>query len=339
MRSLKEAEVAGKRVLLRADFDIDLEEGQLVSDFRLKALFPSLDFLTSHQAKTVILAHWGRPDGRVVEELRLNPQFAELQKYYPQSGKLNDCLGPEVEKAVGSLPPGGILLLENLRFYKGEQENSLGFAQSLAKLGDLYVNDAFAVCHRAHASIVGLPKLLPSYAGLHLQREVEVLSKVLQNPARPLVVVMSGVKAADKIPVANNLAKVADWLLLAGTLHLDPSCPRGRNILIPADGEQGLDIGPRTIALYKQHLAEAKTILWNGSLGKYEDPQYAMGTKELATFMANLSAFKIAGGGSTLGALTKYRLLEKFDFISTGGGSMLEFLSGKELPGISALCS
>ncbi|MDP2874283.1 MAG: phosphoglycerate kinase [bacterium] len=337
MRSLTEAEVNARRVLLRADFDIDLEEGGLVSDFRIRALFPSLDYLISHQAKTIVLAHWGRPDGKVEEALRLSPQFIELQKRHPQARKLDDCLGPEVEKAVASLDPGGILVLENLRFYKGEQENSPEFAQSLAELGDLYVNDAFAVCHRAHASIVGLPKLLPSYAGLHLQREVEVLGKVLQNPARPLVVVMSGVKAADKIPVANNLAKVADWLLLAGTLQLDPNCPQGKNVIVPADGEQGLDVGPQTIDLYKHYLSEAKTILWNGSLGRYEDPKYETGTKELATFMAESPAFKVAGGGSTLGALTKYKLMEKFDFVSTGGGSMLEFLSGNKLPGITAL--
>jgi len=340
MRSLEEAEVYQKRVLLRADLDIDLDDqGQLVSDLRITSLLPSLKFLTSHKAKTIVLAHWGRPEGQVVESLRLDPQVGELQRHFSQIKKANDCLGEGVGALVSSLRGGDVLVLENLRFHQGEEGNDPQFASSLAQWGDLYVNDAFAVCHRSHASVVGLPSLLPAYAGLHLTEEVANLSRVLTNPARPLVVVVSGVKAETKVPVVARLAQVADWILLAGKIHLDPQCPRGKNIIVPQDGEVGLDIGEKTIALFKDYLGQAKTILWNGALGRYEDGEHERGTREIATAIASSSAYTIAGGGSTLGALSHYNLLSKIDFVSTGGGSMLEFLSGKTLPGIAALTS
>ncbi len=337
MNTLKGVAVKGKRVLLRADLDIDVgKDGALVSDLRIKALLPSLAYLVANHARVIILAHWGRPKGQVVEELRLQPQFRELQKYYPDLQKATDCVGEEVEGMTRSLTDGGVLLLENLRFHSGEEANDPEFIRQLSLLGDIYVNDAFAVCHRDHASIVGLPSCLPAYAGIHLEQEVENLSRILQDPARPFVAVLSGVKA-EKVPVVSRLAQVADTILLAGTLPQDANCPKGENIITPLDGEVGLDIGEKTINKYKEILRQAKTILWNGALGKYEDPNYERGTREIATFIANLPAYTIAGGGSTLGALSRFRLMEKINFVSTGGGSMLELLSGKCLPGLEAL--
>lgn len=383
MKKLKDFNFSGKKVLVRVDFNIPLnKDREIGDDFRIKKTLPTIEYLIKEKAKVILISHLESG----IEKLSLEPVSKILGKLLSMEVKfLPDCVGKKTEKEIVKMADGEIVLLENLRFYSGEKTNDEKFARALSKIADFYVNDAFSVCHRPHASIIGIPKILPSAAGFLLEKEIEILSHVLENPLQPLVVIIGGAKIFNKIGIIVNFLKKADHLLLGGKvanaiLNAKGICHSCSEILkeknkekiaeieitnpkihLPLDGiislpgyqkeylrkggigsirkEEGIfDIGPETIHIFSEIIKTAKTIFWSGPLGMYEDEFFEKGTKEIAKqIISNYSAFKIAGGGDTVSALNKFGVLDKFDYISTGGGAMLEFLSGKKLPGIEIL--
>lgn len=345
--------------LLRLDFNTE-------DDWRMRAVLPTLKLLLRVSSKIVIVSHHGRPNG-VDKKLSLKRNAAMLAKLLKRKVVfIPHFRFAEIKDIVRSSPRGSIFLLENLRFLKGEEGNSPVLAKQLASLADFYVNDAFAVSHRANASVVAVTKLLPSYAGLELQNEIESLSKAMIRPRRPLVLILGGAKAADKLGVITYFKKKADWFLLGGgpantILSLkgvdvkksvkdsDPrdikkmaELSRYKSVVIPQDfvwhNGSILDLGPKTIKIFSTKIAQAGTILWSGPMGMIEKKAFTRGSVALVRAIAkNHRAFSIAGGGETVMFLKQYKLDTKFSFISTGGGAMIDFLAGKKLPGIVAL--
>lgn len=378
MRSVKEARVAGKNVLVRVDFNVPLKNGKITDDERIRAALPTINYLRKKKACVILISHLGRPDGKIVEGLRLAPVAERLSKllkfpvhYYP------DCIGADVEDVVCCLHPGDVMLLENLRFYPEEEEDDKAFAMKLAALGEVYVNDAFGVSHRAHASVHAVAKFLPSYAGFLLQKEVKVLSSLLKSPKRPFIAIMGGAKVSDKIGVIQNLLKKLDAVLIGGAMmftfykalgyeigksKFEPDklalakslLKKGKKkIVLPVDvvlsdkravsarkmskGSVGFDIGPESQAVFSEMIIKAKTVFWNGPMGLFEKKPFDKGTLAIAKAMANCKGVTVVGGGDSVAAVEKAKLEKKFTHVSTGGGASLEFLEGKELPGIKAL--
>ncbi len=330
LSKVRRRELAGKTCILRVDFNVESTKDAL----RLEAALPSIKFLIQHNARVLIISHRGRPEG-VDSKLSLKVFVPFLNKHLKKNVKFLAGL-------PSSLPVGDLFLLENLRFWPAEEANDKDFAKHLAQLGDFYVNDAFAVSHRANASITQLPRLLPRYVGLLLQREIEVLSKVMKQPKKPLVLIFGGAKVDDKLPAIRNLLPKASQILLGSSvLNKNGLLPKSEKIVMPIDwlAEKGVafDIGPLTVAEYAQVIAKAKTIIWNGPLGKFEDKKYCHGSMGVAKAIAKSKAFSVIGGGETTQLILWLKLRHKIGFLSTGGGAMLEFLSGKNLPGIVAL--
>ncbi len=345
MKTLKEFDFKNKKVLVRCDFDVPLDErGQILDDFRIKEALPTLQYLIDKEAKIILIGHAGRPEGKVVESLRLTPVQKKLTEYLGVSvAKTSDCIGSEVEKLVEGMETGEVLLLENLRFHKEEEENDGEFAGKLARLGDIYVNNAFANSHRDHASMTGIPKHLPSVAGFTLTKEIEVLGSLIKNPKKPLVAIIGGKKVeTTKLEVINRFSEIGNWVLIGGLVE---NGIKEKGILLeypqkivgPIDDIQTKDIGPQTISLFKEKIALAKTIFWSGPLGQIEKEEFSKGTKEIVEAIVKSGAFSVTGGGDTIGFINQLGLIEKFNYVSTGGGAMLAFLSGDKLPGIEAL--
>jgi 3-phosphoglycerate kinase len=309
---ITDIDVINKKVLLRLDLDTAPDP----EDIRIKSSFETLDFLKDKASEIIILAHKGRPDGKVVEDLSLKPFQSIFDKW-------------------------GAKVHENLRFNNGEESNDDLYARELASLGDAYINDAFGSSHRNHASIVGIPKLLPHFAGLHLAGEIENLSKVFE-PERPLLILISGVKK-DKVEMIKPLSELADKVLVGGRLpdflgdNTESVRTQNGKIIIGNLTMDKEDITLNTIQKFKEEILKAKTIVLAGVLGKYEDEGHSQGTKEVFSAVANSNAFKIVGGGDSLTAINRYNLTEKFDWVSVGGGAMIEFLTKKTLVGIEAL--
>jgi phosphoglycerate kinase len=357
-------------VLLRLDFNTE-------DDWRMKAVVPTIKFLLQKSCKIVILSHRGRPRSYPLAQLHKKTKRMDgtlsLKK---DAGNLSRLLKREIvfidhfdlawiKKKIVKSPPGSIILLENLRFIKGEEENEAKFAKQLASLGDLYVNDAFAVSHRANASVAAITKFLPSYAGLELEAEIKHLSAIMARPARPFVMVIGGAKVADKLGVLRHFKRKADWFLLGGGpantilaahgMDIKKSLcdkknnkaaikeiARYPNLLAPTDylwkDDMILDIGPKTTALFKKKIGVARTFLWSGPLGLIDTKPYDRGSRSVAAAIAkNRRALSVAGGGETVMFLRRIHQDKKFSFISTGGGAMLDFLAGEKLPGIEAL--
>jgi len=330
MKSVKEVNVAGKKVLLRADLDGPVESG-------LEETLPTIKFLIEKNAKVILIGHLGRPKGQVVEKLRLDPVAKKLSEYLSTIHKIDYCVGPKVKEAVGALVDGSVLLLENLRFHPGEEKNDLEFAQGLALLADVFVNDCFANSHRKHASIVRLPKLLPSYAGLRLMEESILLCGGIQSAQKPLLLIVGGAKAETKAPLVKKLSKIADKILLGGTLMFETSLEGVSNIIFPVDTVGIEDIGPETVKMFKEEIKKAKTIIWNGPMGVANTKEFENGTRKIAEALAESDGYTVVGGGDTVAALTRFGLYDKIDFVSTGGGAMLQFLAEGTLPGLEAL--
>jgi len=415
LKTLTGQQVSGKRVLVRVDFNVPLEKKgsiQVVGDdLRLRSALPTIKFLMQHGAQVILISHLGRPEGKADPDLSLKPVAEYLtNKLKIETLFVDQVIGPKVEAAIKELKVGQILLLENLRFHPEEEQNQARFAQQLAGLAELYLNDAFSASHRAHASIVGVPKHLPSAAGLALAREVKTLSELVTQPRRPLVIVVGGAKISDKVSVLKNLARIADTILVGGGVannflkadgfnvaksYLQDSSAdlkkRGLNytqvagqlldenqqenmllhntyplpkIIYPVDviaapspnshrletvtllgrpadqvnsSMMFLDIGPKTIQLFTQVITQAKTIFWNGPMGMFEKPLFARGTKAVAEAVANSKGTTIIGGGDTINAVNDFKLTPKFSHVSTAGGAALDFLAGKELPGLTPL--
>lgn len=396
--TVKDLDLANKRVFVRVDFNVPLDDsGHITDDTRIRETLPTLEYALRNKARLILAAHLGRPKGKPNPKYSLKPVAERLRMLLDERigracnvGFSPECYGTESEEMANKLEPGQTLLLENLRFHPEEEANDEKFARGLAKLADLYVNDAFGAAHRAHASTVGITKFVSkSAAGLLMQKELEFLGKVLASPPRPFIAILGGAKVSDKIGVIRNLMTRVDVLLIGGAMAFTFFKAQGRDVgkslveddkldlarqilgearsrnlkmLLPADDVvadrmessariavveatraippdmMGLDIGPRTIALYAREIAEANTIVWNGPMGVFEVDPFAEGTVGIALAVArNSRATSIVGGGDSVAAVHAAGVAEKISHISTGGGASLEFLEGKKLPGVEAL--
>jgi phosphoglycerate kinase len=343
LKSVKNADVKNKTVILRADLDVPIKNSSIGDDSRLKAWFPTLQYLLEEGATIIIVGHLGRPNGKE-SKFSLLPVAQWLAgKFKTQNLKLKTIQFGEFD---GWEITDKIILLENIRFYEGEEKNDPQFAKKLASIAQVFVNDAFASSHRAHASIAGVTKFLPAFAGLRLLEEVKVLSAVLENPRRPLGVVIGGAKIETKLPLVEKMHGFADYVLVGGEivendkmiLKVAHEKVPGRSMLLMADTiENKQDITLRSVENFLQVLKNAQTIVWNGPLGQIEEEEFQKGTEILAEGIVKIPAFTIVGGGDTIGFLKKKNLLKGFSFVSTGGGAMLEFLAGENLPGLMVL--
>jgi phosphoglycerate kinase len=343
LKSVKNADTKNKTVLLRADLDVPMQNAQIGDDSRLKAWFPTLNYLLEEGATIIIVGHLGRPEGKEAKFSLLPIAKWLQQKFKVESSKLKIT---KIEEFNGWEITDKIFLLENIRFYPEEEQNESQFAKKLAQLAQVYVNDAFASSHRAHASIVGVTKFLPSFAGLRLLEEIKILSTVLENPKRPLGVVIGGAKIETKLPLVEKMHGFADYILVGGEivendkviLKVAHEKTHSKSVLLMADTlENKQEITLRSVENFLQVLKNAQTIVWNGPLGQIEVEEYQKGTEILAEGIVKIPAFTIVGGGDTIGFLKKKNLLKSFSFVSTGGGAMLEFLSGEHLPGLVVL--
>lgn len=388
-RSIRDVEVAGKRVLVRVDFNVPMDkEGQITDDTRIRAALPTINYLVEHKAKVILMSHLGRPKGQVNEKYRLDPVAGRLKDLLGRPvGKVDDCVGEDSLRAVEEMRDGDVLLLENLRFHAAEEKNDERFARQLANLGELYVNDAFGAAHRAHASTHGVAEFLPAVAGFLMEKELNILGQALANPNRPFVAIIGGAKVSDKIGIIGNLLQKVDILIIGGGMAntflkargknmgkslletdkldlarelLATADERGVQLLLPVDlvvapavspdaeskvvsAEEvpddwmALDIGPKSVDLFAIALKDAATVVWNGPMGVFEMEPFAGGTIAVANALAGCPGTTIVGGGDSVAALEKAGVAAKITHISTGGGASLEFLEGKELPGVAAL--
>ena len=340
MKKITDFNFGGKRVLVRCDFNVPLSpEGKISDDFRIKKTLPTIKYLIKKKAKVILISHLGRPKGRQ-EKYSLKPVAKKLERLLKKKVKfLPDCVGPEVEKEIEKMKEKDIILLENLRFHKEGEGNDENFARKLSKLGDIFINDAFSASHRAHASIVGIPKFLISGAGFLLEKEVKVLSQIIENPKRPLVVIIGGSKAKDKARVIDKFLEIADWILIGNLIfkEIKEKIKGIEKIASPFLDEKALDLDKKTIENFKEKISLAKTIFWSGPLGKIEEKKYQKGTREITKSIIEGKAFSVVGGGDTIEFLNKIGILERFNYVSVGGGAMLKFLAGEKLPGIEAL--
>lgn len=343
VKTLREFSVKGKRLLIRCDFNVPLDErGNILDDFRIKQTLPTINYLVREKAKIILMSHLGKPKGEIVENLKLDRIQKRLSEYLILSiKKTDDCLGEEVEEETKKMKEGEILLLENLRFHKEEEEGDSEFAKSLANLGDIFINEAFATCHRPHASIVGVPKFLPSGAGFLLEKEIESLNKIIENPKKPLVAIFGG--DDPDFPLVNKISEAADWVLIGELIGREieknnMELIHPPKIIKPVDGiDGGKDVGSKTIKIFREKILQAKTIFWSGPIGKIEEKIYQKGTIEIAQAIIKSGAFSVIGGGETVEFINKLGLTEKFNHLSTGGSAMLAFLAGEKLPGIEIL--
>lgn len=356
MKNIRDFDVKNKRVLVRCDFNVPLDpDGGILNDFRIRETVLTLRYLISQGAKIILMSHLGDPEGEVVERLRMDKIQERLITILNSEPELNkpvavlktdDCVGKEIEKLSKKINPGEILLLENLRFHKEEKENDENFAKELSKLGDIYINDAFGTCHRSHASIVGVPKhLKDSGMGLLLGKEISALDKISNNPQKPLVVLIGGAKVETKVKFIDKISEIADFVLLGGLLKREIENNKiefknPQKIIMqvePVEGDCEKDIGPETIKVFKEKIKTAKTIFFNGVMGQIEDPRFEYGTKEILRVIADSDAYSVVGGGEMAIMVDKMGISNKLNHVSTGGGAMLAYLSGEELPGLVAL--
>lgn len=340
---IRNANLENKRVLVRVDFNVEFEGGKPKETYKIRVAKDTLDFIFSQKGvKVALLSHLGRPEKR-------SPEFS-FDNFYEEIAKIlkrdlvfvPDCIGGAVKEKLEKMEKDTALMLENVRFYREDEEGDSSFAQKLAENFDVYVNEAFGVSHRNHSSVVKIAKILPSFAGVNLLRETGELAQLRENFKSPAVAVIGGAKIETKVPLIDFFSKKYDQILVGGKLGLEAEKQGlvfSDNVFIPTDYlGNGLDIGPQTVAKFVGFIKEAKTILWNGPLGKFEDPEFRVGTIEvLKDMVSNKDAYKIAGGGETVQVLEENNLLTDFNFVSTGGGAMLEFLIKGTLPALEAL--
>lgn len=389
LRTIQSADLSGKTILVRVDFNVPIKEGVVGDDTRIRAALPTLEYLLEQKgSRLVLMSHLGRPKGGADPAFSLAPVAARLAELIGRPvQQASDVIGDVVEQELSGLEAGAILMLENVRFYKEETANDPGFAEKLAKLGDVYVNDAFGSAHRAHASTEGIAKFLPSYAGFLLEKEVRFFQPVVTNPDKPFVAVIGGAKVSSKIGVLETLLPNCSAMIIGGGMAytflkvmghtvgsslleedyldtakslIDKAQEKGVELLLPLDhivasefdenakpeavdgvdipeGKMGMDIGPKSVAKFKDVIGGAKTVLWNGPMGVFEFENFAGGTLEVAKAIAECQGTSIVGGGDSVAAANKFQLSERMSHVSTGGGASLEFLEGKVLPGIAAL--
>ena len=344
MKTLKDFNFKNKRVLVRCDFNVPLSEnGEILDDFKIKATIPTIEYLIKSGAKVILMSHLGRPEGKVVEELRLDPIAERLSKLLSRRVvKLDDCVGKEAKGAIEKMRPGDVILLENIQFNPGEITKDLNFAKTLASYADIFVLEAFGQAHRDYASITGIPNYLPSTPGFLLEKEIKILTDLTKNPQRPLISIIGGKKVETKTKLIDAVSEISDWVLISGLIEKDlkekniklkyPS-----KIISPVDSVNTFDIGPETIKIFQEKIIKAKTIFWNGPFGKIEEEKYRKGTKAIVETIIKSGAFSVAGGGETVEFINQMGLIDKFSHISTGGGAMLDFIADGKLVGIEVL--
>ncbi|MFA4817471.1 MAG: phosphoglycerate kinase [Parcubacteria group bacterium] len=344
LKRIQDADVENKKVLMRVDFNVAVGDGKVKEAFKIAACQESVKYLLEKGAKVALISHLGRPDGKVNPEFSLGQIKNDIKNILGiQINFVEDCVGEKVSAGLDSLAQDEVLLLENVRFYPGEEVNDDEFSRNLASGFDIFVNDAFSVSHRDQASVTGVAKILPSFAGFWLQKEIENLDKVKINPEHPAAAIIGGAKIETKLPVISKLAENYDHVLVGGIIAneaLDQKIQFSDKVLLPTDfGGDRLDIGTETIEKYKEIISSAKTIVWNGPMGKFEEKPYDTGTKEILKAVISSEAFVLMGGGESVEILEEQNAMDKISFVSTGGGAMLEYLSGKPLPGIEVLKS
>ena len=390
-KTVTDIDVAGKKVLLRCDFNVPMaksNDGTILDDKRIREALPTIRYLLEQNAAVIACSHMGKPKGKWKEELTLAPVAKRLSELLGQDVPLTaDVIGPDATAQAAALQPGQIMLLENLRFEPGEEKNDPAFAKALADMADVYVSDAFGTVHRAHASTAGVANYLPAVSGFLIQKELEIIGGALANPKRPLVAVLGGSKVSSKIGVINNLLELADTVIIGGGMAytfakaqggeigtslleedwmdyanemIKKAADKGVKLLLPVDNvcaaeysadakpqvypagkipadKMGMDIGPETRKLYAKAIEGAGTVIWNGPMGVFEFPAFAEGTRAVAQALADSDAITIIGGGDSAAAVQQMGFADKMTHISTGGGASLEFMEGKELPGVAAL--
>ncbi|GLF88888.1 phosphoglycerate kinase [Bacillus safensis] len=388
-KSVKDIDVKGKVVFCRVDFNVPMKDGEVTDDTRIRAALPTIEYLTGQGAKVLLASHLGRPKGQVTEELRLTPVAKRLQELLGQEvKKADEAYGDNVKKQISDLKEGDVLVLENVRFYPGEEKNDPELSKAFADLADVYVNDAFGAAHRAHASTAGIAAYLPAVSGFLMQKELEVLGKAISNPDRPFTAIIGGAKVKDKIGVIESLLDKVDNLIIGGGLaytfvkalghevgkslleedkvdlaksFMERAKEKGVNFLIPTDvlvaddfsndantsivpiseipsDLEALDIGIETRDKYADVIKKSKLVVWNGPMGVFEIDAFAKGTKAIAEALAEAKdTYSVIGGGDSAAAVEKFGLADQMSHISTGGGASLEFMEGKELPGVTAL--
>lgn len=388
-KTVKDIDLNGKRVIMRVDFNVPLDnEGNITDDTRIRAALPTIEYVLSKNTKLILMSHLGRPKGQVKEELRMTPVGKRLSELLGKEVIVTkDAIGEETEKIVSGMQTGDVVLLENLRFHKEEEENDPEFAKKLASYADIYVNDAFGTAHRAHASTEGITKYLPAVAGFLMEKEINFLGKLLYQPDKPYIAIIGGAKVSTKIGVLEKLLEKVDTLIIGGGMCytflkakgfevgkslvetdkvnlafelIKKADEKGVNFMLPIDhlvveevSENsrprtvdtnsipqdmiGVDIGPKTIKAYKKEIKKGKTIFWNGPMGVFEIDKFARGTTQIAKALASSKGTTVVGGGDSVAAVNKIGVADKITHVSTGGGASLEFLEGKELPGIVAL--
>ena len=386
--SVKDIDVAGKKVLVRCDFNVPLKEGVITNDKRIVAALPTIKYLKDNGAKVILCSHLGRPKGEWLPEFSLAPVAKRLSELLECEVRMSkDVIGEDAKNISETIKEGEVALLENVRYYKEETKNVPEFAKELASLAEIFVNDAFGTAHRAHASTTGVADYIPAVCGFLIQKEIEVMGKALDNPVRPFVAVLGGAKVSDKIGVITNLLEKVDTLIVGGAMAytflkaeghnvgislceedklelaselLAKPKEKGVSLLLPVDhiaadkfdenaepvavegkdipeGLMGMDIGAKSVELFKEAVKNAKTVIWNGPMGVFEFKNFAGGTFAVAEAIAETDCISIIGGGDSVAAVTKLGFADKMTHISTGGGASLEFLEGLELPGIAAL--
>lgn len=393
-RTLKQINVKKKRALLRADLDVPLGDDLKIGRnerWRIETVIPTLKYLIKQKAKIILIGHLGRPNGKRDKRFSLKPVAGELEKILKKKVLFsNEIIGKKVEKKIKRMKFGDILMLENIRFHPGEEKNSPRLAKDLAKLGDVFINEAFATSHREHASIVGIPEYLPSVAGFHFEKEIKELNKILKNPKHPLMAIIGGAKISTKIKAISKFLRIADWVLIGGALANDIFAAQGFNmgkskidkesfeenkkinppaggkspkLFLPIDlvswdgehlpvGETGihyreinevgdkekvLDIGPKTIDLFSDLIKKAGTVVWNGPLGLIEQKPFDKSTKAIAEAIAKSRAYSVVGGGDTVAFIKQIKMDKAFNYLSTAGGAMLDYLANETLPGLESL--
>ena len=391
-KSVEDINVTGKRVLVRCDFNVPMEDGRITDDNRIVGALPTIKYLLAHNARVILCSHMGRPKGEFNPKYTLAPVAKRLSELLGKDVALAaDVVGPDAQAKAAALKDGEVLLLENVRFHKEEEKNDPAFAKQLASLAEIYVNDAFGTAHRAHASTAGVADSLPAVCGYLIEKEISVMGGALNNPTRPFVAILGGAKVADKLKVIENLLTKVDTLIIGGGMAytflaaqgkgigtslydaekldyckdmLKKAEEKGVKLLLPVDtvvasafpdpidapveteivcssaipaDKMGLDIGPKTRELFAEAAKTAKTVIWNGPMGVFENDALAKGTIAVAAALAESDATTIVGGGDSAAAVEKLGFADKITHISTGGGASLEFLEGLELPGIACL--
>ncbi|MGE1214274.1 phosphoglycerate kinase [Bacillus toyonensis] len=388
-KSIRDVDLKGKRVFCRVDFNVPMKEGKITDETRIRAALPTIQYLVEQGAKVILASHLGRPKGQAVEELRLTPVAARLGELLGKDvKKADEAFGTVAQEMVAAMNEGDVLVLENVRFYAGEEKNDAELAKEFAALADIFVNDAFGAAHRAHASTAGIADYLPAVSGLLMEKELDVLGKALSNPERPFTAIIGGAKVKDKIGVIRHLLDKVDNLIIGGGLaytfvkalgheiglslceddkielakeFMQLAKEKGVNFYMPVDVViteefsetattqivgidsipstwEGVDIGPKTREIYADVIKNSKLVVWNGPMGVFEMTPFAEGTKAVGQALADAEdTYSVIGGGDSAAAVEKFGMADKMSHISTGGGASLEFMEGKELPGVVCL--